>query len=105
MPRDDRARASGMPRGDARSSEVSRLGRARALGVSREALDLWLASEVVDLHIDTFIWQRLFGYDLGRRHGTGPLDARYFGQADLPRCLEAGLGGAVWIITTNPLRT
>jgi membrane dipeptidase len=79
--------------------------RARALGVSHAALELWHASEVIDLHIDTFIWQRLFGYDLGRRHGTGPLDARYFGQADLPRCLEAGLGGACWVITTNPLRS
>jgi membrane dipeptidase len=78
---------------------------ARRLGVSSAAVDLLHGSEALDLHVDTFIWQRLFGYDLSRRHGTGPLDARFFGQADVPRCLEAGLSGAVWIITTNPLRT
>lgn len=78
---------------------------ARALGVSQAAMELWLASDSVDLHIDTFIWQRLFGYDPTRRHGTGPFDARLFGQADLPRCREVGLSGAIWIITTNPLRS
>lgn len=77
---------------------------AATLGVSDAACELYLASQVIDLHIDTFIWQRLFGYDLRKRHGTGPLGARFFGQADLPRVQEAGLAGAVWIITTNPLR-
>ncbi len=78
---------------------------AQRLGVSLAAAELYLASEVIDLHIDTFIWQRVFGYDLRKAHGTGPLGARFFGQADLPRVLEAGLGGAVWIVTTNPLRS
>jgi membrane dipeptidase len=77
---------------------------ARRLGVSLASLELLYSSEVIDLHVDTFIWQRLFGYDLTRRHGSGPLGARFLGQADLPRCLEAGLTGAWWIITTNPLR-
>jgi membrane dipeptidase len=79
--------------------------RAQALGISHAAAALWLASEPIDLHIDTFIWQRLFGYDPRRRHGTGPFDARLLGQADLPRCLEVGLAGAVWVITTQPLRS
>ncbi len=80
---------------------------ARALpqGVSRAALELLSSSEVIDLHVDTFIWQRMFGYDLTRQHGTGPFDGRLLGQADVPRCLRAGMTGAYWIITTNPLRT
>ncbi len=41
---------------------------ARALGVSREAIDVYLASDVIDLHVDSFIWTRIFGYDLRRRH-------------------------------------
>ena len=45
--------------------------------------------DVVDLHVDTFIWTRIFGYDLLRRHGRGLLGARFYGQADLPRLREA----------------
>jgi membrane dipeptidase len=78
---------------------------ARALGVSREAVEIYLASDVIDLHVDTFIWTRVAGYDLRKRHGPGFFDARFYGQADLPRLREARLTGAVFVITTNPLRT
>lgn len=77
---------------------------ARSLGVSREAIDLYLASDVIDLHLDGFIWTRIFGYDLTKRHGAGLLDGRFYGHADLPRLREARVTGGVWIITTNPLR-
>lgn len=77
---------------------------ARELSISREAVELYLASDVVDLHVDSFIWQRVFGYDLRKRHGRGPTGARLFSQVDFPRILEAQLAGATWIITTNPLR-
>ena len=77
----------------------------QALGISHEAAELYSACEVVDLHLDTFIWQRLFGYDLTRRHGEGPFGARFFGQADLPRVRAAGMAAGLWIITTNPLRS
>jgi len=77
---------------------------ARALGVSREAIDVYLASDVIDLHVDTFIWTRIFGYDLTRRHGTGLFNACFYGQADLPRLREARVTGAIWSITTNPFR-
>jgi hypothetical protein len=39
--------------------------------LSSEALALYRASDVFDLHVDTFIWTRVFGYDLLRRHGRG----------------------------------
>jgi membrane dipeptidase len=80
-------------------------GWARKLGVSREAIDLYLASEVIDLHVDSFIWQRILGRNVTRRH-----DPRFWvpgialGHADLPRLREAQVGGATWVITTNPLR-
>lgn len=77
---------------------------ARDLSISREAAELWLSSEAIDLHVDTFIWARLFGYDLAKRHGTGPFGARFWGSADIPRVVEAELAGAIWVITTNPLR-
>lgn len=61
--------------------------------------------ELIDLHIDTFIPVRLWGYDLHRRHRGGPLGGRFFGHLDLPRLVEAGITGAMWSITTNPFRT
>ena len=59
---------------------------------------------MVDLHVETFVWTRIFGYDLTKAHGPGPLRARYLGQADLPRLRAAGLAGVVLSIATNPLR-
>jgi membrane dipeptidase len=79
-------------------------GWARELGISREAIDIYLASEVVDLHIDSFIWTRQYGYDLTKRHGHGPFGARLYYQVDLPRLREAQVSGGLWSITTNPLR-
>jgi membrane dipeptidase len=72
--------------------------------VSQSALDLYRSCDVVDLHVETFVWTRIFGYDLTRRHGAGPLRARYFGQADLPRLRAAGLSAVVLSVATNPAR-
>lgn len=75
---------------------------ATQLGVSLEALELHHDAEVLDLHIDSFIWRRMFGYDFRRRHPpfTRGVMLSHF---DLPRAREAGIDGAAWIITTNPL--
>src|SRR5262245_38623244 len=78
---------------------------ARALGIARGALDLYLASDVIDLHVDSFIWRRLFGYALARRPRRGLLNGWFYSQCDLPRIRSARLSGALWIITTNPLRS
>ena len=78
---------------------------AKSLGISREAVEIYAKSEVVDLHIDTFIWKRIFGYDLAKRHGRGPFGARLYYQVDLPRLREARVTGGMWSITTNPLRS
>ena len=77
---------------------------ARQLGISRTAVDLYLASDVIDLHIDSFIWNRLFRYDLRRRHGLGLFGGRFYSQVDFPRVREAAMTGATWVITTNPWR-
>ena len=75
------------------------------LGISREAVELYLASDVLDLHIDSFIWTRMLGYDLHQRHGLGPTGGRFLSQVDFPRAREARLTGATWVITTNPWRS
>jgi membrane dipeptidase len=77
---------------------------ATELGISREAIDLYLSSDVIDLHVDSFLWTRQVGYDLTKRHGAG-LGGAWFSQIDLPRAREAHLSGAMWAITTNPFRS
>ena len=73
-------------------------------GVSLDAVQLLRDSEVVDLHVESFIPPRLFGYDLNREHGVGPTGGRLFGHLDFPRALEGGLTGAMWSISTNIVR-
>lgn len=82
----------------------SRIAWARRLGVSDAAIDLMVSNEVIDLHVDSFIWTRLLSYDPLIRHEAGPISARWLCQADLPRLLDAGVSSATWVITTNPLR-
>ncbi|HXK16403.1 MAG TPA: membrane dipeptidase, partial [Polyangiaceae bacterium] len=76
--------------------------RAERLGISAEALALHDEADVIDLHVDSFIWRRILGYDFRRRH-TAFTRGVMLSQFDLPRAREAGLDGATWIITTNPL--
>ncbi len=77
---------------------------AEALGVSEEAVALFRSADAIDLHLDSFIWHRVFGYDLGRPHRGGFLGRGFFGHADFPTAIDSGLGGATWVITTNPFR-
>ncbi len=76
---------------------------ARELGIPTAAIELYRESDVIDLHIDSFIWQRTLGYDLTKRHRP-PLWGALLGQVDFPRILEAEISGATWVITTNPFR-
>jgi membrane dipeptidase len=76
---------------------------ARELAIPTAAVELYRASDVIDLHVDSFIWQRTLGYDLTKRH-RAPLWGALLGQVDFPRILEAEISGATWVITTNPVR-
>ena len=72
---------------------------------SSEAIALCQQSDVIDLHIDSFIWRRIVGYDLHKRHGRGMFGGRFYSQVDIPRLREASVDAATWVITTNPFRT
>jgi membrane dipeptidase len=72
---------------------------------SAEARAIARASEVIDLHLDTFITVRVFGWDIFKRHGRGLHGGRMFGHLDLPRMKDGCLTGGMWSITTNPFRT
>ena len=78
---------------------------ASELGVTEEAVALFRSSDAIDLHLDSFIWHRVFGYDLNRAHRGGLFGRSFFGHADFPTVRESGLGGATWVISTNPVRS
>jgi membrane dipeptidase len=61
--------------------------------------------DVVDAHIESFVWARVAGYDVLRRHGRGLLGGRLYSQVDVPRMREAGMTGAVFSVATNPFRS
>lgn len=77
---------------------------AKRLGISAEAVHIYLDSEVIDLHTCSFIWTRLFGYRLDQPHTSHIPGSPLLNQVDFPRTREAQMGGVVWDITTNPLR-
>src|SRR5258707_3994037 len=83
-------------------SPVDDAARANRLGISAEAAALHAAADVIDLHVDSFIWRRILGYDFRRRHAAFTRGVM-LSQFDLPRAREAGVNGATWVITTNPL--
>ncbi len=78
---------------------------ASSLGISREAMELYCSCDVIDQHIEPFLWKRLTGYDFLRPHTPGLLNAAFARQTDLPRLRAARVSGAVWVLTTNPWRT
>ncbi|MBI2376134.1 MAG: membrane dipeptidase [Deltaproteobacteria bacterium] len=83
----------------------TRAEHAQRLGVSEAALEVLAGADFIDLHLDSFIPVRVYGYDLSRAHRGGPPYGYCYGHADLPRLVDGGLTGAGWSITTNPFRT
>ncbi|MEO0813710.1 MAG: hypothetical protein AAFY60_12660, partial [Myxococcota bacterium] len=80
-------------------------GWADALGVSRAAVDLYLDSDVIDLHTDSFLWTRVVpGYDVRKRGRPRIPLTPFANQADLHRVREAALTGISWDIVTNAVR-
>jgi membrane dipeptidase len=78
---------------------------AQELGVTEEAVELFGSSDAIDLHLESFVWRRIFGYDLNRVHRGGFLGRNFFGHADFPTARQIGLAGATWVISTNPVRS
>jgi membrane dipeptidase len=73
--------------------------------ISLESRQILEQLNIVDLHVDGMIPHRLVGYDLNRRHESSLTGGRFFGHLDFPRAKDNGLSGAMWSITTNPLRS
>jgi membrane dipeptidase len=72
--------------------------------ISDEARALHDDCLVVDLHCDTLLSQRLYGYDPTKRHKNRLPYSPLTYQADIPRMLEGGIGAVALGIVVNPLR-
>lgn len=77
---------------------------ATALGVSRDAVDLWLDAHAIDLHCDLEVPVRVFGYDPTVRHGPWSRAVPFFGHTDYPRLREAAFTGVCYDLATNVFR-
>jgi len=77
---------------------------AHDLGVSREACELLLDADFIDLHCDLEVPVRLLRYDPTRRHAPRSRPIPFFGHTDYPRLLEAGFTGVVSDLATNVFR-
>jgi membrane dipeptidase len=69
-----------------------------------EAQQICADSDIIDLHLDTWIPKRLWGYHPFKRHQRALFGRHFFGHADIPRLQDAGVTGAMWSITTNPFK-
>ena len=72
------------------------------LGAAR---DLIANVDCIDLHTESFIWSRFFGYRLTEPHGRGLFNGCFMSQFDIPRAVDVGMTGVVASIATNPFRT
>ena len=70
--------------------------------VPEEILDFHRELLVLDLHIDTLLWMRLLGYDIGTRHRNRLPKSPFGWHLDLPRAQEGGLDACVFGLVINP---
>jgi membrane dipeptidase len=69
---------------------------------SDDARALHAQAPPIDLHADPLLWARMVGYDLNERHRP-PLPFAWFGgHVDVPRMLEAGMGGQFFGLVSLP---
>ena len=69
--------------------------------VSKEARDLHHSSFVADLHADTLLADRLFRYDMLKRHKPRLPLSPFFNHVDIPRMVEGSVSLQVFGIVSN----
>jgi len=71
----------------------------------QEALQLHRESFVMDLHVDTLLSQRMFGYDPARRHRRWIPFHAFVNHADIPRMIQGSINGVGLGIVLGPFLT
>ncbi len=82
------------------------LGMVRSRGqgaISDEARALHAEAPAVDLHADTLMWSRWFGYDLLARHEALLPRHAFAGHVDVPRLREGGVGAQYFGLVSLPI--
>jgi membrane dipeptidase len=69
---------------------------------SNEARALHAEFPPIDLHADTLMWSRWFGYDLHTRHEPPLWRAALGGHIDLPRMRDGGMGAQFFGLVSLP---
>jgi membrane dipeptidase len=64
--------------------------------------DLHAEATIIDLHGDTFMWSKLLGYDIGKRHKNRLPLAPIGWHIDLPRMRDVGCDGQIFGVVVNP---
>ncbi len=71
--------------------------------ISEEAKQLHFEAHVIDLHVDSLLLARQFGYDINKRHRAWLPGGAIGSHADLPRMREGGVDTVGLGIVVNPL--
>src|SRR5580704_2669268 len=69
---------------------------------SNEARALHVEYPPIDLHADTLMWSRWFGYDLHARHEAPLWRAALGGHIDVPRMRDGGMGAQFFSLVSLP---
>ncbi len=72
-------------------------------GLVAEARALHDRHPAIDLHADTLMWGRWFGYDMLRRHSPPLPKKALLGHVDLPRMREGGVGAQFFGLVSLPM--
>src|SRR5580704_10898903 len=69
---------------------------------SEQAQALHAQYPAIDLHADTLMWARWWGYDLHKRHEPPLPRGAWVGNLDLPRMRDGGMGAQFFGLVSVP---
>src|SRR5262245_46479187 len=70
---------------------------------SADARTMHAEYPAIDLHADSLMWARWFGYDLHARHEPPLPRAAFAGHVDVPRLREGGIGAQFFGLVSLPI--